>query len=103
MLGSCASFIVRATYFSPGVDVSLFVVLVCLSLRPHNVLSSDRNMFETKGCVASGPKHALLRCGDKVKFSLNHFLTTAFLLCLIAGSSHSLPTPVAERAVPSEP
>ena len=92
------------------VDVSLFVILARLPLRPHNVLSSDRNHFKTKGCVASGPKHTLLRCGDKRKLSLislasivNHFIATAFLLRFTAGSIHSLPTLVAERAIPSEP
>ena len=32
----CVSFNVRATYFSPSVDMSLFVIPACLSLRPHN-------------------------------------------------------------------
>ena len=90
--------------FSPNVDVSLFVVPVCLSLRPHNVLSSDRNHLRPRH-VASGPRHSLLRCGDERKLSMIslasfiQFIATALLI----GSIHPLPTLVAERAFPSDP
>ena len=89
---------------SPNVDMSLFVIPVCLSLRPHNVLSSDRNHVRPRH-VASGPKHSLLRCGDKRKLTLIslasfiQFIATALLI----SSIHSLPTLVAERAFPPDP